>query len=75
MGTKPMEIPDSVYKSICVCGHSRKLHEEEPPYECCELERGTTFRCDCGGFEYRQRPSADAQHAGERGIEDANCKG
>ena len=41
-------------RKLCVCGHARQGHGEEPPYECeCLAKDGTTFRCDCRGFTYK----------------------
>ena len=38
---------------ICVCGHTRRGHEEEPPYEC------GYFDCDCQGFAYQPKDRFD----------------
>lgn len=31
---------------LCSCGHTRRVHEDEQPYECCYMD------CGCLGFEY-----------------------
>jgi hypothetical protein len=41
---------------ICTCGHSRRGHEEEPPYEC------GYFDCACQAFTYPPKPEDDRMH-------------
>ena len=43
LATKPCDMPEPV----CTCGHERRYHGIEMPYEC--------YDCDCQAFTYPQK--------------------
>ena len=49
------ELQDVAYGfgSLCTCGHERRDHIEEPPYEC--FAGSPDNECDCMGFTYPTR--------------------
>ena len=52
-----MSDPKPSAEPICTCGHERRFHSEEPPYQCFHMDSDGNpdwdyFDCDCEAFTY-----------------------